>query len=207
MKKQMRILAACVALVLSSSSAYAGEYAYTIQFKEGISPAECRLVVQLDRMISADELASLARRLRSDECPDYEKVFIRFFLPGMVIGDAPWAAASLTPRLEVKILGVSREQEMRQEEARQREEIVGRWVDDLLDQTIIIVRAGPAYHMKRQGKDGAMSTRELIPIVVNGRQAFREKGREDGVYLMIDASGNLGQYGSSGLVIPYRVGK
>ena len=69
------------------------------------------LDVRLNKRVAEDTLRAMALKLKSQDSRDYDRTFITYYLPGMTVGAGAWATTHFQPDLEVKILGLSTEEE------------------------------------------------------------------------------------------------
>ena len=66
------------------------------------------IVVDLSRPISKDMLEDIGHQLRG-QAWGFERTFIAYFLPGMVDGCGAWATTHFNPKLEVRVVGFTLE--------------------------------------------------------------------------------------------------
>ena len=90
------------------------------------------LDVRLNKKVSERTLRTIALKLKSQDARDYERTFIMYYRPGMAVGSGAWATTHVDPAVEVRILGLTLEQEGKfsSEPKIAVSEIVGRWLDD-----------------------------------------------------------------------------
>lgn len=124
------------------------------------------LDVRLNRKVSKDALSAIARDLRSRDSAQYERTFIAYYLPGMKVGSGAWATTHFKPDLEVKILGLSveEEQELVAEPAPATRQIIGRWLDEspYVGGRITIFRERGKIFIEQRFKDGSVLNEELV---------------------------------------------
>ena len=82
-------------------------YGQTLAIVEDTSMANLRrsVVVELEQPISESKLREAAYMIRDSDARNYERTFIEYYLPGMVVGAGAWATTHFNPALEVQIYG------------------------------------------------------------------------------------------------------
>ena len=71
------------------------------------------LAVRLNKKVSEETLKKIAIQLKKSDYRKYERTFIEYYLEDMKVNSRAWAITHFNPNLEVKILGLSLEQEAR----------------------------------------------------------------------------------------------
>ena len=66
------------------------------------------ITIRLNKEINEEKLKSLALKLKKER-PEFEKLWISYLLPEHEDGKGAWATTHFTPKLEVKILGATKE--------------------------------------------------------------------------------------------------
>lgn len=161
--------------------------------------------VRLSQKISADDLRSIAIKLRNADPNRYERTFIGYYLPGMEIGAGSWATTHFNPNLDVQILGLTTSQEklLTQHSDDTSRETIGVWLDErlFLESRITIFREKGKLFMEYLHKDGSSGKREIVerdsPL---GRRFERIGGSSAGDHQIIDSSGNLQFRDNEGLI-------
>ena len=87
------------------------DMSYSIIDSTAIAGIKRSLDVRLNKRVTEDTLRAIALKLKSQDSRDYDRTFITYYLPGMTVGAGAWATTHFTPDLEVKILGLSTEEE------------------------------------------------------------------------------------------------
>ena len=87
------------------------DISYSIIDSTAIAGIKRSLDVRLNKRVTEDTLRAIALKLKSQDSRDYDRTFITYYLPGMTVGAGAWATTHFTPDLEVKILGLSTEEE------------------------------------------------------------------------------------------------
>jgi hypothetical protein len=163
------------------------------------------LDVRLSRKVTEDVLYSIALELKSQDPKEYERTFICYYLPDMKVGAGVWATTHFDPDLDVRILGLTAEQEesfVNEPEDSSRE-VVGNWLNEsLLPQSkITIYSQNGKLYMEKNFKDGSSSNKEMMKKASSSGQWYEEKsGSSFGEYYLIDRQGNLQIHDSDGLI-------
>lgn len=84
---------------------------YTIIDENTILGVKRSLDLRLNRKVSMEVLKSIAMKLKNLDSNKYERTFIEYYLPGTEIGAGAWATTHFNPKLEVRILSLTVEQE------------------------------------------------------------------------------------------------
>lgn len=170
---------------------------YTIIETHKIPGIKRSLDVRLNRRVSEGVLRSIAMELKSSDPATYERTFIVYLLPDMKVGAGAWATTHFNPNLEVRILGltVEQEQRLRTETRPASRVVVGSWLDESAAGTankVTIFREGGKLFMERKYPDGSSGKQEMIEKRVAGGMRFEKKaGSQFGEYYLIDRQGNL----------------
>jgi hypothetical protein len=201
MSKVKVIISSVVLLFSLLAFATAADFTYEIIKTERRGDIKCMLTVTLSERISEQQLRRLALELRSKETKQYDRMFITYYLSGMEIGAGAWATSHFNPDLDVRILGMTAEEEksLLTDKTKAAGKIIGVWIDDFLGK-VTIVQKGSEHIINKKYKDGSASTEPLIGYKVQGKPAFKEEGNTLGEYYIIEESGELGVYDSLGLI-------
>ena len=167
MKKVLMVLIT-VTLLLSSTPLLAEEFEgvkYTIIDSSRLLNKKCSLDIRLQQKVSKEFLKRLALKLRADEPKSYERMFIVYYLPGMTPGAGAWATTHFGPNLEVKILGMTIEEEkkLKPKSKAPVSDIIGEWLDEtpfIGGKTTILKKNGKIL-MICEFKDGSSSEKEM----------------------------------------------
>ena len=189
----------------AQSDSQKAAYYYKIIETERFRTIKCMLTVRLSKKISKESLRQLAIKLRSEEPKKYDRMFVTYYLPNMKVGSGAWATTHFNPKLNVKILGMTIEQEIKlsNEKQIQSGKTIGVWIDELYGKYTII-KKGSGYILKTRYKDGSGGTENLIKYKFHRKTAFKAKIDDRGEYFVIDDSGGLGLYDSAGLITTMR---
>lgn len=164
-----------------------------------------RVDVRLNRRVSEQTLRTIALQLKTQDSRAYDRTFMFYYLPGMTVAAGAWATSHFTPDLEVRILGLTAEDEnklLTQPESANRE-IIGRWLDDtpLIGSRTTIFREKGKLFIEHLFKDGSSYKTELIerksPL---GRRFDKVKDSDAGDHWVLDPNGNLQVRDNDGLI-------
>ena len=167
---------------------------YTIISDNSLFRIKRSVDVRLDRKVSKEVLRSLAIELRNADKGEYQRTFIVYYLPGMTVGAGGWATTHFNPELEVRILGLTAEEEKVRSQAQSpSREQLGVWVDNRpFMGTISIFREGGKLLVEKKYKDGSTSKKEVVEKPSRRGRRFEEKeGAAFGEYFLIDRQGKL----------------
>ena len=198
------ILLSCLISFALSVLATAADFTYKIVEANRLGTIKCDLTVRLSKKVSEETLRQLAIELRTKEPKKYDKMFITYYLPGMTIGAGAWATTHFNPNLDVRILGMTIEQERKllREKTKVSGKTIGVWADEL--GKITIIKKGSGHIIEKKYEDGSGSKEDLISYKVRGKPAFKVRGDDLGEYYVIERSGELGVYDSLGLITTKR---
>ncbi len=183
----------------------ATDVTYSI-IKSDILPGIKRsLDVRLSRKVSETALRGIALKLKAQDPRRYEHTFICYYLPGMAVGTGAWATTHFDPNLEVRILGLTIEQEgmLTRKTDGSSQEVIGRWLDEgILKRRITFFKKGGRIFMERLWKDGSSGTDEIVEKSSGKGRMFQaaKGGGGAGEFYLIDNQGNLQLWDREGLV-------
>ncbi len=197
-----------VTILLFSSTVIAKSFEgvdYTVIDATRLRNIKCSLDIRLDKKVSKDVLRKLALKLRDDEPRNYDRMFINYYLPGMTPGAGAWATSHFNPNLEVKILGLTAEEEKKLKETTTSSSgnVIGKWLDDspYLGGTTIIEKKNGKLIITQTFKDGSALKKEMTESRHGSRTRYDEKGGSShGEYYIVESGGALGQYDGMGLI-------
>lgn len=163
------------------------------------------LDVRLNKRVSEQTLRAIALKLKAQDSRTYERTFITYYLPGMAVDHGAWATTHFNPELEVRILGLTVEDEKKlvaQPDPTGRE-IVGRWLyeEPPLVCRIAIFRQGGKLFIEQMFKDGSTLKKELTetksPL---GRRFDKVEGSSAGEHWVLGLDGDLQIRDNDGLI-------
>jgi hypothetical protein len=116
----------------SARPAVPRDVSYSIIDSSALPPVKRSVDVRLNKKVSEVTLKAIALKLKAQDPQQYERTFIAYYLPGMVVGAGAWATTHFNPDLEVRILGLTAEEEdkLLSEPPSQTREVIGRWLDE-----------------------------------------------------------------------------
>lgn len=172
---------------------------FSILKTETIPNIKRSLDVRLNKRVSEDVLRAIALKIKNQDSRAYEKTFITYYLPGMIVDSGAWATTHFNPILEVRILGLSVAEEAKLTAVPNQDDrqIIGIWIDDRIGmgERITIYSKNGLLYYEQAFKDGSNLVKEVIekksPL---GRRFEKKEGSSAGDYRIIDSDGNL-QFG------------
>jgi hypothetical protein len=184
--------------------ATAADFTYKVIKAERLGEIKCMLTVRLSEKISEQQLRQLALELRAKEPKKYGRMFITYYLPGMTVGAMAWATTHFNPNLDVRILGMTAEEEAKLLKQRKATpgDVIGVWFNQQLGK-VTIVKKGSTYTVESIYGDGSTGTDTVVAYKVDGRPAFKEPGDPHGEYWLIQGTGRLALYDKLGLIMTF----
>lgn len=189
----------------SAPTPISAEAKYTIIESSTMHRFKRSLTVRLDRKVSKEKLRGIAKELKKRERLKYERTFIVYLLPGMTPGAGAWATTHFNPNLEVRILGLTTEQEkaLADEPEKSSRKIVGKWLDEGfgLPSQFTIYRQNGKLYMEQKFTNGSRDNQEMVEKGWSSGRRFEQKqGVQFGEYFVIDRNGNLQIRDETGLI-------
>lgn len=187
----------------SAAMSIPDDVTYTI-IEENIVPGSKRsLDIRLNRKVSEDVLTAIAMKLKSVDPNTYDRTFIGYYLPDMQVNAGYWATTHFNPDLEVRIQGLTIEQEetLRQQPSDQSREIIGAWLDvsPFAGSRITIFQENKKVFLENKYKDGSSGVAELVETPSqHGRRFDYNPDRGNGEYYLITENGELQQLDEEG---------
>jgi hypothetical protein len=162
------------------------------------------LDVRLSRRVSESTLRDIALKLKANDARSYERTFICYYLPDMEVGHGAWATSHFDPELEVKIIGVTIEEQerlTREVSLPVRENVLGRWIDNEtgFPGVIVLLNEDGKVFMTQTFTDGSKGKYEMVVYNVAGQTRYRWKNRATSDYLVITAAGDLAHGDDEGI--------
>ena len=188
-----------------SKEAIPKDVTYSIIDTKVVPGVKRSLDVRLNRKVTEDVLRSIALQLKSQDPKEYERTFITYYLPDMKLGAGAWATTYFDPDLDIRILGLTAEQEKNlvNEVADSSREVVGTWLDEspVVGSKITIYRQNGKLYMEQIFGDGSSSKKEMTKKASSRGQRFEEKSSSSsGDYYLINTRGDLEMRDQVGLV-------
>ncbi len=182
-----------------------GDVSFSIIDSSTLPGIKRSLDVRLNKKVSEQALRAIALKLRAQDSRTYERTFIAYYLPGMAVGAGAWATTHFNPNLEVRILGLTAEEEQKlaAQPERANREIIGRWLDEspFLGSRITIFREDGKLFIEQMFKDGSTLKKEVVekktPL---GRRFDKVEGSSAGDHWVLGSDGNLQVRDDDGLI-------
>lgn len=182
--------------VHAGSKAIPDDVKYSIISEKKVPTVKRALDIRLNKKVSPEVLKAIALELKQLDRNTYQRTFILYYLPEMEIGAGAWASAHFNPDLEVKIYGLTTEEEtnLRKPSAEPQGKILGEWLCDqpfVEGASTLYVQDGRVY-MKTVYKDGSSGTDEMVEKKSERGRRFQVKGGSAvGEYYLINTYGLL----------------
>ena len=192
-----------------SKEAIPKDVTYSIIDTKVVPGVKRSLDVRLNRKVTEDVLRSIALQLKSQDPKEYERTFITYYLPDMKLGAGAWATTHFNPDLDIRILGLTAEQEknLLNEATDSSREVIGTWLDEspVIGSKITIYRQNGKLYMEQIFGDGSSSKEEMTKKASSRGQRFEEKtSSSSGDYYLINTRGDLEMRDQIGLVATAR---
>lgn len=167
------------------------------------------LDIRLNRKVSENVLRLIALQLKSQDTKEYERTFITYYLPDMKLGAGAWATTHFNPSLNIRILGLTVEQEknLLSEATDSSRKVIGIWLDEspVIGSKFILYRQNDKLYMERVFGNGSSSNEEMVKKTSSSGQRFEEKtSSSSGDYYLINTRGDLEMRDQVGLVATAR---
>ncbi len=172
------------------------DVSYSVIGSDVLPGRKRRLDIRLNKRVSEETLRTIALDLKSQDSRDYDRTYMAYYLPDMIVDAGAWATTHFKPNLEVRILGLTSEEveEIVAEPAPANWEVLGRWLDgsSFAGGRITIFREDGELFIEEKFKDGSSLNKELIEKKSRlGRRFDPIEGFGNGDYWVLDASGDL----------------
>ena len=165
---------------------------------KGTSTVKRSIDVRLDQRFTEAQLKEFAEALRKSDSRQYQRTFIAFYLPDMKIDAGAWATAIYDPALQIRILGLTKEEYEKLQAASSStdtsERIVGRWLDDRpgLGNRIELIQKQDVFFIRYTYKDGSGSREKVERGSASaGTRVARPSRKQAGEFYIISKKGDL----------------
>jgi len=163
------------------------------------------LDVRLNKKVSEKTLRAIALKLKAQDSKNYERTFICYYLPDMEVGTGAWATTHFNPNLDVRIQGLTAEQEkvLKQQPDDPSREVIGSWLDEspFIGSRITVFRQNGKLFIENTYKDGSSGKKEIVEKLAGKDRTFRKKeGSSVGEFYLIDNQGNLQMWDEEGII-------
>ncbi|MCK4694738.1 MAG: hypothetical protein KAT74_03200 [Candidatus Cloacimonetes bacterium] len=160
--------------------------------------------IRINRRVSKDELREIALTIKAKDKSGYDRTFICYYLPDMIIDEGAWATTHFNPELEVKILGATEEELAILGESSTSEterEILGIWLDENIPVKLVLFRRNGKSFIEMTYKDDSVGTYEMIEKNTSRGLRFDDKkGSAFGDHYLINKNGELELRDYEGLI-------
>lgn len=153
--------------------------------------------VSLDKKVSEEILKEIALKLKQGDSRSYQRTFIGYFLAGQEKNNGYWATTHFNPDLEVRIIGLSIEDEKtltKKAEPKSERKIIGSWLDDRpgAGAKMTLFYTNEKLFLENTYSDGSSGAKEMTERNENGGRRIDDKGGNDfGEYFLINTSNEL----------------
>lgn len=154
------------------------------------------LTIRLSKKISLNELKEFAENLKNQINEPYERIFIEYYLPGMVVDKGAWAITHYTPDLHASILGMSSEEEKQLSSTSEKlnaDKITGVWYENLAKSKMTIYSKSGKIFLLHSFNDGSKHTDQVKKIKTsNGQKSYTPIGENlFNEYYILNSNGDL----------------
>jgi len=177
---------------------------YTIISDETKRNIKRSVSILLDEKVTKAKLSQIALSVKKRDSKSYLRIFIGYYLRGNDRSQGYWATTHFNPELEVKILGLSLEDESRLSRSSSKlpyGEIIGSWLDDRpkKKKKMTLFRNNGVVKLEYSYSDGSSRTEEMDTIKTSRGLKVQEKGGSDfGEYYLVTKNGSLEYWGRNG---------
>jgi hypothetical protein len=197
-----RLLVFATLLLAISGQDAKADLTYEVLRETKIPGIKRSLDVRLSERPDEAGLRDIAMKLKALDPAVYERTFIVYYLPGMEPGAGGWATSHFNPNLEVKILGMTREQEEALT-SKIDSSVLGIWASrGILAAVVTIERSSKGLLMREKFKDGSERQRLLKEAhePQPGRRYHYKEGSDIGEHVRINQAGDLEFWDEDGLI-------
>lgn len=189
----------------SSATGIPADVTYLIIDSDTFLDYKRSLDIRLSKKVSEETLRAIALKLNAQDSKNYERTFICYYLPDMKVGAGAWATTHFNPNLDVRIQGLTAEQEetLKKQPDDPSREVIGSWLDEspFVGSRITIFRQNGKLFIENTYKDGSSGKKEIVEKLSGKDRTFREKERNSfGEFYLIDSQGNLQLWDQEGLI-------
>lgn len=170
------------------------DVSYSIINSDIVTGEKRGLEVRLNKKVSEDVLRGIAFDLKSEDSREFKRTLIGYYLPDMEPGEGAWATTHFNPDLEVKILGLSKENEenLTSEDENNGEKVVGRWLDEGFSSSrLVLIHKDDNLFMEQTYEDGSSRTMKVIEKESSLGRRIERVDSDLGDFWIINSNGNL----------------
>ncbi|MDP8201990.1 MAG: hypothetical protein P9M11_07600 [Candidatus Tenebribacter burtonii] len=160
--------------------------------------------IRINRRVSEDELREIALMIKAKDKSPYERTFICYYLPNLIVDEGAWATTHFNPELEIKILGATENElailgEVSTSDIER--EIIGIWLDENIPARLVLFRKNGKSFIETTYKDSSVGTYEMIEKNTSRGLRFDDKkGSAFGDHYLINKNGELELRDDEGLI-------
>ena len=153
--------------------------------------------VSLNKKVSREILKEIALNLKQGDSRSYKRTFIGYFLAGKEKNNGYWATTHFNPDLEVRIIGLSIEDERtltKKAEPKPERKIIGSWLDDRpgVGAKMTLFYTNEKLFLESTYSDGSSGAKEMTESSENrGRRIDDKDGNDFGEYFLINPNNEL----------------
>lgn len=159
--------------------------------------------VRLEKEISKTDLEKIGLNIKENRL-EFEKFYIFYYLPKYKVGNGAWATTHFTPKLEVKILGVTKESLQSIDKKIIQGNIISVWKDNdaIMPCKTYLIKENNNFIIKTLFAKNAYSneseiTEKVVKSEFNGEIRLTSDNPH-GEYYVLEKNGNLGIYNTDG---------
>ncbi|MGZ4953552.1 MAG: hypothetical protein ACXV8Q_00450 [Methylobacter sp.] len=152
--------------------------------------------VSLNKKVSEDVLSEIALTIKQSEKQTYQETFIGYFIEGND-KQGYWATTNFNPNLDIKIIGLSANDEKTLIESstlKPDREIIGSWLDDRpgIEAKMTLFYTNKALFLEFADRYGGIRVKKMSKHRNNGEEIVEYKdGNDFKEYFLINANGEL----------------
>lgn len=183
-----------ILISFSHASDIPEDVSYTI-ISENIVPRHKRgLDVRINKKVSERVLEAIAFEIKESDSRKFKRTLIGFYLPEMELNKGCWATTHFDPELEVRIIGLSIEEEKKLTKTNTNSQatIVGSWLqeDEPFPGKLDITLIEETYYLEKTYRDGGKSKDALVEKrFKKGRKFVKEGSKKGSDYYLITKKG------------------
>lgn len=159
--------------------------------------------VRLKEKVDETELSKLAHEIKDKNPENFQRTFILYYLPGMIVDAGAWASSHFNPELEVKILGVPKDSNAYSAKmVNEGETQIGKWeFPGIGGRVVVIVKSGSKYLLRKTYSDGSSNEEAVLPTKVGEDVKIVPVEKNDfGEYWLLDKEKVLNMMDAEGLI-------
>lgn len=181
------------------------DVSYTIINEYTIPDIKRSLDIRLTGRAPETQLRSIALEIKNSDSATYDRTFIVYLLPDMIVEAGAWATTHFNPDLEVEIIGLTIEEALQLTDIPDdpSQATIGTWLNDgpYIGNKTTIYSEADRFFMDEKYLDGSMGTRELIEEPSSeGRKFIDPECCGFGEFYLIGPKGHLQIWDENGQI-------